>query len=320
MVKGHAVYIGRDMSRVLILGATGFIGQHAVNALRADARTSSIVGLGRKHHQPKEGQEWVQLDLMAASTADIAKLLEQIQPDAIINCMGTLTGSLDYMVEANIAVVAKLIEAIKQAAPRARLVKLGSAGEYGAVAEGKSVSEEDWPRPVGAYGVTRLASTQMAALETQEGRLNGVVLRVFNPVGSKLPAENMLGRAALNIKQAIAENKEFIQMGPLGAYRDFVDARDVGRSIALAALAPQIPPEHLILNVASGKAVPSRELVHLLVSVSGYKGQIRESNPPPARSAGVNWIQGDIRRIEQVLGWKPQYSLRESVEDVWQAL
>lgn len=308
------------MSKVLLLGATGFIGQHVLNALKADLRTKSVVGLGRKHHPSKEGQEWVRLDLTSASTTDIAKVVEQVQPDAIINCMGTLTGSLDYMVEANIAVVAKLIEAIKQAAPKARLVKLGSAGEYGVVAEGKSVSEDDWPRPVGAYGVTRLASTQMVMLETQEGRLSGVVLRVFNPVGSRLPAENMLGRAALNIKQAIAENREFIQMGPLGAFRDFVDARDVGRAIALAALAPHIKPEHVILNVASGKAVPSRELVHLLVSVSGYRGEIRESNPPPARSAGVNWIQGDIRRIEQALGWKPRYSLRESVEDVWQAL
>jgi nucleoside-diphosphate-sugar epimerase len=308
------------MSRILLLGATGFIGQHVLNALKADPRTGSVVGLGRKYHQPKEGQEWVQLDLMTASTADIAKLLEQVKPDAIINCMGTLTGSLDYMVEANIGVVAKLIEAIKQAAPRARLVKLGSAGEYGVVSEGKSVSEADWPRPVGAYGVTRLASTQMVALETQEGRLNGIVLRVFNPVGSRLPAENMLGRAALNIKQAIAQNQPYIQMGPLGAYRDFVDARDVGRAIALAALAPQPALEHTILNVASGKAVPSRELVHLLVSVSGYKGEIREGNPPPARSAGVNWIQGDIHLIEQALGWKPQYSLRESVEDLWSAL
>jgi nucleoside-diphosphate-sugar epimerase len=308
------------MARVLVLGATGFIGQHAVNAFRADARTSSVVGLGRKFHPSTAEQEWVQLDLMAASSTDIARMLEGVRPDAIVNCMGTLTGSLDYMTEANIGVVAKLIEAIKQAVPQARLVKLGSAGEYGPVQDGHSVGENDWPHPIGAYGVTRLASTQMVVLETGAGHLNGVVLRVFNPVGAKLPAENMLGRAALNIKAAIAEQKAFIQMGPLGAYRDFVDARDVGRAIALAALAPSIAPQNTVLNVASGKAVPGRELVHLLVAVSGYKGEIRESNPAPTRSAGVNWIQGDIRRIEQALGWKPQYSLRESVEDVWAAL
>ena len=141
--------------------------------------------------------------------------------------------------------------------------------------------------------------------------------RVFNPIGAGLPAENLLGRAAAQMRSAQAEDRGYIEMGPLGAYRDFVDVRDVARAVVSAALTPQ--PLAPILNVGSGHAVCNREAVGLLGAVAGFRGEIRESNPAPARSAGVHWIQADITLIGQELGWKPVYSLRDSAEYLWNA-
>ena len=35
-------------------------------------------------------------------------------------------------------------------------------------------------------------------------------------------------------------------------------------------------------------------------------------------SAGLNWQQGDSYRAERDLGWRPRYSLRESLTDLWE--
>lgn len=301
--------------KVLLLGASGFIGRHIHQALKKDPRVQTVVCLGRQN-RPSEAEQFIQQDLMQASVAEITQTIEQAQPDVVINAVGSLTGSLMHLVEANVVVVAKLLEAIAQAAPKARFVKLGSAGEYGIVEPGHPVNEDAVARPISIYGITRLASAQLVALAKNEGRLDGVVLRVFNPIGPALPVENMLGRAAAQMRQAMGEGRSYIEMGPLGTYRDFVDVRDVAKAVVSTALAEKV--ESPILNVGSGQAVMNREVVQLLAQVAGFKGQIRETNPPPARSAGVTWIQADISRIYNELGWKPALSLKDSVEAIWQ--
>lgn len=302
------------MARVLLLGASGFLGRHIHQALRGDPRVETMVCLGRKN-RPPGAEVWVQHDLASGSVDDLTAILREAQPDVVVSAVGSLAGSARHLVEANVLAVAKLLEAMESAAPGARLVKLGSAGEYGSVVPGLAVNEESPTRPVSAYGVTRLASAQLVSLAKTEGRLDGTVLRVFNPIGAGMGGENMLGRAAAQMVEALASGRDYIELGPLSAYRDYVDVRDVARAVVDAALTPRSPSA--ILNVGSGRAVQNRELVRLLAAVAGFQGEIREGRAAPARSAGVNWIQADLTRITQELGWKPVYSLRDSAEYLW---
>ncbi|MCL6527621.1 MAG: NAD(P)-dependent oxidoreductase [Thermaceae bacterium] len=302
------------MTRVLLLGASGFLGRHIHQALRGDPRVETVICLGRRN-RPVGAEAWIQHDLISGSAAELEAILRETRPDAVVGAVGSLVGSGPYLVEANILLVAKLLEAMQVATPGARLVKLGSAGEYGSVTPGLAVNEESPPRPVSIYGITRLASTQLVALAKAEGRLDGVVLRVFNPIGAGMGVENMLGRAAAQMVEARASGRDYIEMGPLGAYRDYVDVRDVARAVVDAVLA--LRPPSAILNVGSGRAVQNRELIQILAAVAGFQGEIREGRAAPARSAGVSWIQADITRIAQELGWKPVYSLRNSVEYLW---
>ena len=299
-------------ARVLLFGASGFLGRHAAAALESDDRTSEVIRVGRER---PDQDGWVRHDLVAGSPADLNRLLRTTRPDVVVNCAGRLAGSATELVAANVVGNARLVDALTDAVSSARLVVLGSAAEYGVVPEDRPVTEDGPANPVSAYGITRLAGTQLVRLAATSGRLDGVVLRVFNPIGPGLHGENLLGRAAAGIRAALARGEDFVRLGPLGAYRDFVDVRDVATAITSAALVAEVAEP--VLNVGSGKAVTCRDAVGLLAEAAGFTGRIVESDPPPARSAAVGWIVADLTRTSRALDWSPTVDLRDSIRAVW---
>jgi len=290
--------------RVLLLGANGFIGRHVHRELADDDRVTEVVVAGRDA-----------VDVVADSAGTLAATLRQIQPDAVVNCTGRLAGTGSELVASNTSATAKLLDAIAATDPAIRFVRLGSASEYGTVAAGRPVAEDAPTAPVSEYGVSHLAGTRLVELASAAGRVDGVVLRVFNPIGPGLHEENMLGRAVALLREAIRTGADRIELGSLGAYRDFVDVRDVARAVR-AAVVVTSPPRR-VFNVASGQTVSARSAVEQLAGAAGFGGRIVERGSGPARSAAVPWIQADVRRARAVLGWSPVYPLADSLKAIW---
>ncbi|WP_405106965.1 NAD(P)-dependent oxidoreductase [Micromonospora sp. NBC_01405] len=294
------------MTRVLLFGASGFIGGHARAALESDPRVTEVICPGR-----------ATFDLLDGEPDALAAILREVAPDAVVNCVGALAGSTAQLVTANTLVAAKLLEATVAAVPQARLVRLGSAGEYGPVPDRASVTEEEPAQPVSAYGVSHLAGTRLFQLAGESGQADAVSLRVFNPIGPGMSEENLLGRAAARIRNALADGAPEITLGPLSAYRDFVDVRDLAALIVAAVLAPEL--RHRVFNAGSGRAITAREAVELLAGTAGYRGRIREAGTGPQRSMTVNWIRADVSRADHELGWSPVRDLATSIKDIWAA-
>ena len=291
------------MKRVLLFGSSGFIGGQVRAALAGDPRVGALICPGRERH-----------DLVAGGRPALTALLRAEAPDAVVSCVGRLGGSAEDLVRANTLVAAKLLAAVAEAAPDARLIRLGSAGEYGVVPHGRAVGEDDRTEPVGAYGISHLAATRLFALA---GEVEAVSVRVFNPIGAGQPAENVLGRAGQRIRAALASGASEITLGPLGAYRDFVDVQDVAALLRAVVVAPQVRSR--IYNAGSGRAVTVRAAVGMLADRAGYTGAIREAGTGPQRSAAVDWIQADISRARAELDWAPTHELRTSIKDIWAA-
>jgi nucleoside-diphosphate-sugar epimerase len=289
---------------VVLFGASGFLGAHVRTALEQHRGVERVTRIGRDR-----------CDLVAAEVDELAALVSELGADVVVNCTGRLDGTGYDLVRANTLVTAKLIAAVESAGTGTRLVRLGSAGEYGSVAPGRPVTEDDPAVPVSAYGVSHLAATRLLELAVAAGRVDGCTLRVFNPIGPGLGEQTLLGRAATRLGAALAAGETVITMGPLGAYRDFLDARDVATAVVAAALRPGPPPA--VLNIGSGRATAAREAVGLLAQAAGFTGEVREEGLPSARSAAVDWICADITRAGTALGWRPEHELCDSVKAIW---
>ena len=292
------------MPRALLIGAAGFLGRHV----------HEIVAAAGWHVQPASRAGRVRVDLGPDGARRLAALLDEYRPHAVINCAGAVTGDPAELIAANTTAPAVLVRAMLDHAPRARLVHLGSAAEYGVCAPDVPITEAQLPRPVGVYGVTKLAGTQAVGLGRADG-LDAVVLRAFNPVGRGAPPSSLPGR--LIAQFADAGGRGEITLGPLGAVRDFVDARDVAGAVLAAITAPVVATP--VLNVAAGRGVPVRTLVDTLAAIAGFTGTITESANGSTRSGDVPWQQADIAAVERVLGWRPRIGLRASLTELWQA-
>jgi NDP-hexose 4-ketoreductase len=297
--------------RLLIIGASGFLGTHVRH--QAAAAGIEVVTAGRRE-LPDSGRHH-RVDLARDDPRLIAWIVSAVAPDAVVNCAGATGGNPDVLVNVNVNGTYALIKAMLLAGTPARLVHLGSAAEYGRTEPGVPVTERVTARPVATYGATKLAGTRLVELAAAAG-LRAVVLRVFNPVGSGAPLSSLPGRLAAELRQATIRGID-ARVGSLDAARDFIDARDVADAVICAAAAPA--PPRPVLNIGSGDAVPLRAVVRELLAISGCTAAVHEAAPASARSPGVAWQQADISCAIEDLGWKPVRSLRTALIDLWEA-
>ncbi|MGA4838991.1 NAD-dependent epimerase/dehydratase family protein [Streptomyces sp. G45] len=293
--------------RVLVLGASGYLGGHITGGLRA-LPGARLLTAGRDPHAD------LRCDLATTPVRALAELLARAAPDAVVNCAGAVGGDPLALAEVNARGPAALCAALGEAAPAARLVHLGSAAEYGPTAHGKRTGEAAPAAPVAPYGATKLAGT----LAVTASGLDAVVLRVTNPVGPGAPRAGLPGRLTAELRRATARSPHgTIQVGDLSAHRDFVDVRDVARAVALAVTAAgPLPP---LLNVGSGRAVPVRDLVAGLVRAARFQGRIEESLTGVGRSTAVSWQCADVTAAARALGWAPEHGLADAVGALWAA-
>jgi len=305
------------MSGVLVLGASGFLGRHVVEHLLSEERYWPVTCVTRSRaaelQESAERGRWIELDAVHRSAADLGDLFAEVDPHAVVNCIGAIHAAEEELFDVNVHFVSDLVRALVEHGSSS-LVHLGSAAEYGRQPRGVAICESATPRPVTDYGQSKLSGTAIVCRAAGVGALSARVLRIFNPLGSRSPESSVVGALALGIRNSLERGDEVVDVGDLGDFRDFVDARDVARAVGAAALSQG--DGSTILNIGRGEAVQVRLLAARLASIGRFSGELREVAPAGPASR-VAWQQADISRARAELGWAPRYSLDEAVGALW---
>lgn len=290
------------MPRLLVTGAAGFVGTALAAALggRADliALTGDIRDGDAVARQLRRAQPDAVIHLAAiAAPAEAARAPEAAWA---VNVMGTLN----------------LARAVLAEAPAARLVFAGSSEAYGeSAAAGTPLTEAAPLRPRTPYGATKAAAELMLAQMAHEG-LRAVRFRPFNHTGPDQDPRYVIPAFARQIVR-IEHGRQppLLRTGNLAVARDFLDVGDVVAAYLLAALeaGPEIEGE--VYNLASGTAVPLRELLERLLAMSERPIAV-ETDPARLRKDEIAVISGDAGKAARELGWRPRIALADTLAGV----
>lgn len=297
-------------ARVLVTGGAGFIGTHLVRRLVSDgARVSVVDDLSGASSVPPGGD--IQFHDVRLPNVALERVLQAGRFDVVLHLAGAayVPPSLDDPradLDQNAGVTVGVLEAVRRAAPAARLVFTSSAAVYGSP-DHLPITEDTPIRPVSPYGVSKYAAEQYVSLYARLFGLRTAALRLFSVFG---PGQR---------KQVIYDLIAKLQSNPreLPVYgtgdetRDFVYVDDV--AAAAVTVAANGPLEGEVYNVASGTSHSIRAVVDAVATVMGLRPNIRFSGEVRPGDA-LRW-EADVSCLRR-LGYAPAVSLEQGIRRI----
>ncbi|HEY7577714.1 MAG TPA: GDP-mannose 4,6-dehydratase [Acetobacteraceae bacterium] len=301
---------GPDMARaprrILITGASGFVGRHLTARLAAacheatvftpsfDVRDRELVAATVRHIAPD-----VCIHLAAVSTVRGA---EQDEDQAWrINLHGTLD----------------MARAIRRHAPECLMLFVSSADAYGdSFRAGTPLTETAALAPMSTYAATKAAADLALGSMAEQG-LRCVRLRPFNHTGPGQSEQFVVAAFARQVARIAAGlQPPVLEVGNIDARRDFLDVRDVCAAyLACVDKATTLPPG-AILNLASGKARRVGDILSDLQALAGITAEVRV-DPARKRKRDVPFACGDATLAREGLGWTPAITWERTLRDVF---
>jgi GDP-4-dehydro-6-deoxy-D-mannose reductase len=306
--------------KALITGITGMIGSHLALVLRNAGW--EVVGVARSSAasrlDPKPPTSIFRCDILDLSA--MRDIVSAVKPDAVIHLAAQAFNGISWKTEqsthsTNYFGTLNVLQCCRDIVPRARVVLACSSAEYGLVPLEECPLKEDRPlRPVSPYGVSKVAVECMGNQYLRTHGLPVLLPRLFIHVGTGHPPLTAIQNFARQLALiSIGALPPVLNVGPLDTARDFIDVRDgvAGIVLLLEKGEPGIP-----VNVCTGTAYTIREVLQMLIEISGLKVEVRQ-DPSLSRPADEPVLIGDNSRLK-ALGWQQRYTMRETLEVVYE--
>jgi UDP-glucose 4-epimerase len=206
----------------------------------------------------------------------------------------------------NVGGTVSLMEAMRDVGVR-RVVFISSGAVYGDQ-EIQPLSEIAIPNPRSPYAVSKLSGEYYVRTIGDQWGIETVSLRVFNAYGpgQHLPASHP--PVIPNFLRQAVRGGTLVVHSQGAQTRDYVFVDDVVRCMVAAATAAEIN-QHTI-NVGSGTETSVRELVRLVLELTGNKAEVIYN---PRTNPGVSRMCADLILAHEKLGYQTKISLVEGL-------
>jgi GDP-4-dehydro-6-deoxy-D-mannose reductase len=309
---------------ILITGATGFVGGHLIEHLRAEG-CHDLVGISRHPaNTSAQGVRFVTAELLDRPVVET--VLRDVRPDWVFHLAGYASPGRSYREpdacwSDNLAATRSLYDAVAVSGLQPRVLYVSSGLVYGDPTGPDDVFSEATPlRPASPYAASKAAADLLSFQVTIKPGLDVIRVRPFNQVGPGQSAEYAIANFA---RQIVAiergEQQPVIETGDLSARRDLTDVRDM-----VAAYRQLIDrgDRGEVYNAGTGTAHRVGDILNGLVELAGVRAEIRPT-VDPARAPETGVARADSAKLRAVTGWVPRYSLDQTLKDVltyWRAV
>ena len=283
------------MSRVLVTGATGFVGRHALAPLVGSGH--EVHAVARTPGATARGVTWHAADLL--ESPDVVRY---VNPDALLHLAWYAEHGKFWSSPRNVQWLEASLALLRAFSGR-RVVIAGTCAEYDWTTGAERLAEDAPLAPATLYGACKHALRVAGSAYARERGISLAWGRIFFLFGlGEHPGRlvpSVLG-ALQRGEQAPTTSGEQV--------RDFLDAAQVAQ--AFCALLDS--DAEGAVNVASGRPIAVRDLVTKLAELAG-RPQLLRLGALSQRPGEPPFIVADTRRLNEEVGWLPAVSLEDAL-------
>lgn len=293
--------------KVLVTGATGFVGPHLVNYLRSIG--DDVYGMDRR--------ELKAANIYSGDITDqgfVSRVLGEVMPDVVFHLAGYSSVKMSFeepelVYKINVEGTRNIVESMQRFVPQARLLYVSSAVVYGTPSK-TPIAETDDTRPNSPYAQSRVDTEKMLL----DYNLPWIIARSFNHTGPGQTEAFVLSdwcRQAVAIELGLEE--PVIRVGNIESVRDFMDVRDI--VVIYDELLKRGEP-HQIYNVGSGIGYRLGDLLKMILSFISVPVEI-VIDSERVRSQDTTLLVADIRKLVSVVpDWTLGYAIQRTLKDL----
>jgi len=305
--------------KVLITGGLGFIGSNlAIQLVGLDADVTLVDAMipdyGGNLFNIEPIQEKVTINFSDICDRHAMNWLVREQ-EYVFHLAGQVCHVMSLSnpfpdIEYNIKGTAVLMEALRLYNPAARLVFTGTRGQYGSAV--KLPVDEDAPtNPKGIYEISNLTAEKIIQVYNDIHGIRSTLLRLTNIYGPRAQMKHhRYGVANWFIRLAL-DDQTIPVFGDGGILRDFLYVDDCVEAILRAAVHDDGIGE--IFNVGIDHSMTIRELVELIVRISGSGRWELTPFSAERKAQEPGDFYSDISKIKRILGWQPTTSIEQGL-------
>jgi UDP-glucose 4-epimerase len=300
------------MKKYLVTGGCGFIGVNLLTQLvaRGDrVRVLDNLSLGKR-----EDIERFKVELQVGDIRDAAAVAKACDGIDVVVHLAAHTRVIESVenprlnFEINAVGTMNVLEACRAAGVK----KMIFASTGGAILGEQipPVNEGMVPRPISAYGASKLAGEAYCSAFCGSYGLNTVALRFSNVYG---PYSYHKGSAVAEFFRNLIRKEPIVIYGDGQQTRDFVYVGDLVQAILLA---DEVDAPGEFLQIASGRETSILTLLKTMQEVCpDAKFDIRHE---PARPGEIIRNYASVDKARRVLGYDPKTRLDEGLKTTWQ--
>jgi UDP-glucose 4-epimerase len=305
---------------VLITGGLGFIGSNlAIRLVELGAEVTivdaMIADYGGNLFNIKPVEKKVKINFSDITDVNSMNYLIRDQ-DYIFHCAGQVCHIMSLTnpfpdIDYNIKGTAILLEACRQYNPGAKIIKMGTRGQYGPAVK-LPVDEEAPTNPKGIYEISHLTAERIMGVYNEIHGIKSVLLRLTNIYGPRSQMKHSrFGVVNWFIRQAF-DGETIKVFGDGKLLRDFLYIDDCIDAVLSSAVEDKAVGE--ILNVGSDKPTSFLELVKMIIDITGSSRWEFSPFSEERKAQEPGDFYSDIRKIRKIVGWEPKFSLRAGLE------
>src|SRR5215216_27311 len=304
------------MANYLVTGSAGFIGARTAELLINDGHT--VVGIDNlneaydmrmKYYRLKRLQSLPGFTFRKLDISD-KSIIDEFQGqsfDGVIN-LAAWAGVRNSVknpwiyIDSNMTGTLNMLEICRQTRTN-KFIIASTSSIYGEDPPYPTPESASSSEPLQPYAASKKGAEAMAHAYHHLYDIDVTVVRFFTVYG---PA----GRPDLSIfrfVQWISEGQPVRVNGDGEQSRGFTYIDDIARGVILALK----PVGYEVINLGGHEVITINNLIKLIEEVIGKKAIVQYGPPDPADMRS-NWA--DVMKAGELLGWEPQFNLREGVK------